>query len=301
MSHAVILSNRDRALLGLLEMTPATAALIRKASVTFPDEEFRDERRVRERLQALADAGFVRAFPSAVGGGGLMHYYRLTPEGYEALHPEDGRSAPRSAFGVIAPSRFQHMLATAALVVQMVIACNVANVRIAKYHGDGQLTLAAGESRQQPDAHFQLEHGGRTFNALFEVDNATEPIDSLREQSIRSKLHGYEAYQDWVMALWKQQGRPAPPPRFRVVFLTKSDTRVKHILWLAGQMAGNKDRRLCLATTQDEFLREPRAVTAPILLDHHGTWRSLVDLHPSAPFLREPVRLAAAIAHPPFV
>lgn len=301
MSQTVILSGRDLALLGFLEMTPATTAHIRRASVTFPEEPFRDERRVRERMQALADAGLVRVFPAAVGGGGLMHYYRLTPAGHRALHPDTAHVGSLPRFGEITPSRFQHAMATAALVVQMVIACHVSNIRITRYHGDGQLVLAAGESRQQPDAHFQLEHGGRTFNTLFEIDNATEPIDSLREQSIRSKLQGYETYQDWVLSTWKQNGQTGPPPRFRVVFLTKSETRVRNILWLAGQLARNDDRHLCLAATQDEFLGEPLAVTAPILLDHHGHWQSLIDLHPSSRFLREPVRLSPPVAHTPFV
>ena len=43
MSNPIALSPRDRALLGLLEMTPATAAQIRKAGATFPGEPFRDE------------------------------------------------------------------------------------------------------------------------------------------------------------------------------------------------------------------------------------------------------------------
>lgn len=301
MSHTVILSGRDLAVLGFLEMTPATAAHLRKASITFPEEPFRDERRVRERLQALADAGLVRVFPAAVGGGGLMHYYRLTPNGHRALHPEGAHVHAPPRFGEITPTRFQHAMATAALVVQMVIACHVANVRITRYHGDGQLILAAGESRQQPDAHFQLEHAGSVFNTVFEVDNATEPIDSLREQSIRSKLLGYEAYQDSVLQSWRQHRRPDPQPRFRVVFLTKTETRVKHILWLAGELACNKDRRLCLASTQDGFLQESHAVTRPILLDHHGRWQSLVALHPSSQFLREPVRLSPPVAQQPFV
>lgn len=301
MSPAVTLSTRDRALLALLEMTPATAPLLRKASITFPEEPFRDERRVRERLQALAEAGLVRAFPAAIGGGGLTQYYRLTPAGHRGLHPDEDPQPGKSGFAEIAPTRLSHAMATAAMVVHMVITCQTANVRIARYHGDGQLTLIAGESRQQPDAHFQLEHGGRTFNTLFEIDNATEPIDSLREQSIRSKLHGYESYQDWVLSTWKRNGRTGPRPRFRVVFLTKSETRVRNILWLAGQMARNNDRRLCLATTQDEFLREPLALTAPILLDHHGRWQSLVDLHQSSRFLREPVRLAPMVAPAAFV
>lgn len=78
--QGVLLSDRDLAMLRLLDLTPATAMQIRKASVTFGDDPFRDERRVRERLQTLAEVGLVRAFPAGMPGGGVMHYYRLTQE-----------------------------------------------------------------------------------------------------------------------------------------------------------------------------------------------------------------------------
>lgn len=136
MVQSVILSKRDFSLLGLLEMTPATAAQIRKASVTFDEEPFRDERRVRERMQALGDAGLVRSWPAAIGGGGLMHYYKLTPEGFKSLHPERGDSPVRSVVSEIAPSRLQHAMATAEVIVHTIVACHSARVRILKYHGD---------------------------------------------------------------------------------------------------------------------------------------------------------------------
>lgn len=296
MSHNFHLGKRDLALLGLLEMTPATAAHIRQASVTFPEEAFRDERRVRERLQALASGGLVHAWPAAISGGGLMHYYRLTPAGYHALHPDDDRTPGKSLVSEIAPSRLNHAMVTADVIVHTLIACHEARVRVVKYHGDGQLTLEIGEYRQQPDSHFQFDHGGRHFSVLFEVDNATEPIDSHRENSIRTKLLGYEAYQDWVWQTWKQHGRQGPRPYFRVVFLTTGAERARHILWFAGRCGRNRARRLCYAATQEAYLGEPQAVTAPIFNDHYGQWQSLVNLQPTAPYLRAPVRLSPPLA-----
>jgi len=171
-------------------------------------------------------------------------------------------------------------------------------VQILKYHGDGQLTLEVGEYRQQPDCHFQLGRGGGVFNVLFEIDNATEPLDSLREQSIRTKLLGYETYQDWVLRGWREGGRREPRPAFRVVSLTRGMNRANHMLWLARPCARNPDRRLVYAATQDADLGDPRAATEPLLNDHHGGWQSLCDLHPSAPFVREPVRLSPPLAVP---
>ena len=296
MSHVVLLSKRDLEVLGLLEMTPATAAHLRQASATFSEEPFRDERRVRERMLALSNAGFVQSFPAAVAGGGLRHYYRLTVAGYRVLHPDRDQAPGRMIVAEISPSRFQHAMATADVIVHTLVSCHAARVQILQYHGDGQLTLGVGEYRQQPDCHFQLGHGGRVFNLLFEIDNATEPLDSLREQSIRSKLLGYESYQDWVLRVWRDHGRQEPRPAFRVVFLTRGVNRANHMLWLARQCARNKDRRLVYAATQDAYLGTPCAVTDPLLNDHHGQWRALCDAQPSSAFRREPVRLSPPLA-----
>ena len=297
MSHAVILSKRDLEILGLLEMTPATATHIHKASKTFVGEPFRDERRVRERMLTLTNAGFVQSFPAAVAGGGLRHYYRMTGSGFRMLHPEGDQHPPRTLVSEISPSQFDHAMTTAEVIVHTLVSCHEGQVRILQYHGDGKLTLAVGEYRQQPDCHFQLEHGGRIFNLLFEIDNATEPLDSLREQSIRTKLLGYETYQDWVLRGWRDHGRKGPRPSFRVVFLTRGVNRANHMLWLARQCARNKDRRLVYAATQDAYLADPRAAASPLFNDHHGGWRCLIDLHPSSGFLREPVRLSPPVAH----
>lgn len=298
MSQAVVLSKRDLALLRLFDLIPATALQIRKASITFGDEPFKDERRVRERLQTLGDAGLVRSFPAAISGGGAMSYYRLTNEGYRAAFPEAADEPPRSSLTEIAPSRLRHAMVTADAIVHTLVACHERGVRVQRTLGDGRLTLSIGEHRQQPDFHMQLAFAGRIFNVVFEIDNATEPLDSLREQSIRTKILGYETYQDWVLHSWKQSGLLGPRPAFRVVFLTTGAGRANHILWLAHDLARNKDRRLVYATTQDEYLNEPHASTSPFLNDHHGQWQALVDPQPSSKFQREPVRLTPPIAVP---
>lgn len=287
MTQPLHLSDRDRALLKLLASTPATAALIRKASVTFPGEPFRDERRTRERLQTLSQAGLVQHATVAANGGGTLQYYWLTNAGCVVL----GRSrTPR--LEPIPLSRFAHSLAVAEVIVHSLVAAQVARAAVLQVHGDGQLALKLGEQRLEPDAHFMLYYGGRTFNVLFEIDNATEPLDSSCTQSIRSKITAYEAYQDWVLRLWRDGPRTSPRPLFRVVFSTKRRARANHMLWLASELARNPDRRLIYAATQDEFLGEPNALTMPILNDHRGRWQALVDLHPTAAPHRGPLRLS---------
>ena len=212
MAQGVILSQRDLALLRLLDLTPATATHIRKASVTFDGDNFRDERRVRERLQALGEAGLIRSWSIAIPSGGLMSYFRLTLNGHRAAFPDEVDSPPRTSLSEIAPSRVRHAMATAEMIVHSLVACHERGVVIQRTLGDGRLTLQVGEYRQQPDYHLQLGYAGRTFNLVFEIDNATEPLDSRREQSIRTKILGYETYQDWVLRRWKETGEEGSRP-----------------------------------------------------------------------------------------
>ena len=122
MSQTVILSPRDQALLRFLDLTPATAPQLRKVSVTFGDDPFRDERRVRERMQALTEANLIKSFLAAIPGGGLMSYYRFTYEGYRAAFPENSDSPPRSSLHEIAPSRLRHALITAEVITHTLVA-----------------------------------------------------------------------------------------------------------------------------------------------------------------------------------
>ena len=160
MVQTVNISNRDVALLRFLDLTPATAAQIRRASVTFAGKPFRDERRARERLQALGDAGLVKSWPAAISGGGLMSYFRLTPEGYRTAYPQAADAPSRSSLSEIAPSRLRHAMATADAIVQTLVASHDRGVQVLRALGDGRLTLEVGEYRQQPDFHVQLSFAG---------------------------------------------------------------------------------------------------------------------------------------------
>ena len=205
-------------------------------------------------------------------------------------------SPTRTNFNEVAPSRVRHAMATADAIAHTINCCHVGGVEILRSLGDGRLVLEVGEHRQLPDFHFQLRKAGKTFNLVFEIDNATEPIDSKREQSIRSKILGYETYQNWVLGLWSKSGRVGPRPSFRVVFLTIGADRANHMLWLAHELAYTKDRRLVYATTQDNYLGDMLAVTHPIFNDHLGDWQSLVNYQATSGFLRERVRLKRPIA-----
>lgn len=291
-----VLSPRDEDLLRWLDRTPLTTAQVLRASETFAGEPFRDERRVRERLQTLATAGLVRSWPLSLSGGGAPNYYKLTPEGYRVLHGFEAPLPHHREFDAIRLARLLHTQTLAEVIVHAFVAAHRHRVYVKRFHKENALTLTARPHEERPDCAFQFEMGGRTFNVLFEIDNSSEPVDAAAHQSIRQKLVGYEAYQDAVWQTWKTQGLRGRRPNFRVAFLTRTIDRAHHILALAGKLARNRERRLCYAATQDSFLAEADALRQPVFLDHAGEWQALGNIHPTAAFLRTAVRLSSYVA-----
>src|SRR5260370_15330579 len=133
MSNRVNLWPRDRSLLRLLSWTPATTALLLRAGVAFEGEAFADERRLRERLQSLGDAGMTRRWASANGRGGLQNYYKLTPLGYELLFGTDAAKPSPSFFVEVSPSLFAHTFRLAEAIVETVRACHARRVTIVRF------------------------------------------------------------------------------------------------------------------------------------------------------------------------
>ncbi|MBC7821287.1 MAG: replication-relaxation family protein [Planctomycetaceae bacterium] len=296
MTNTVILSARDLSLLRLLAHTPATTTLILKASETFTGEPFHDDRRVRERLQTLAESGLIRAFPATHGVGGPINWYKLTAEGYRTVHGAEATLPHRSRFEAIPPSRFHHTQVIAEVIVHSLVAAHRDRCTVPFFYGEGEARIDIVSHTFYPDCFFQFALAGKQFNIYFEIDQSTESIDSNAEQSIRTKLLNYEAYQDSLVAWWKGQGKRGKRPFFRAVFLTRSQERAYHILWLTQTCARNADRHLVYAATQDAYLTESRVLQSPLFIDHHGRWHSLVNLHPSSNFHRAPVRLSQPVS-----
>ena len=173
MTNAVILSARDLSLLRLLAHTPATTSLILKASETFPGEPFHDERRVRERLQTLAESGLIRAFPATHGVGGPVNWYKLTVEGYRTVHGSEATLPHRSRFEAIPPSRFQHTQVLAEIIVHSLLAAHRDRCTIPFFQGDGEARIDVASHTFYPDCFFQFSLAGKQFNAYFEFDLST--------------------------------------------------------------------------------------------------------------------------------
>jgi hypothetical protein len=282
----------------LLSRTPATAALLLRASITFEGGEFVDERRLRERLQALGEAGMVRAWSTAHVGGGLKNYYKLTTLGWQILSGNDVVPYPRALFGEVPPSLFAHTFRLAEVIVETLRACHHRRVSVERFHRENDLVFQVGDKQVQPDCFLRLAAQGRVFNLAFEVDNATASLDSHVPSSIRSKLTVYHAYQEQVLSQWLAGGKRWERPRFRVVFLTPSAERASHILSLAADTSPHPRRRLVYAATFDAFVTDADPLFAPLFLDHFGHWHSLIDLHPAAPFRKPPVRLIRPMEMP---
>ena len=291
MATAIILSQRDLSLLRLLSWTPATTALVLRASTAFDGDPFLDERRVRERLQTLAKAGLVRAWSAALPRGGLQNYYKLSVAGYQAVAGVDADLPPRTIFAEISPSLFEHTMRLAESIVETVRACAQQRITIVRVFRENELTFTAGREQVQPDCFFRLQSAGKPFNFAFEVDQSTESLDSFASNSIRTKLRIYDAYQERTLEDWRAYGKAWERPRYRVVFLTRTVERAYHILALAKRITSNPSRRLVYATTLDAYLSESDPLRSALFLDHDGCWRPLIDHHPSASVLRSPVRL----------
>lgn len=210
------------------------------------------------------------------------------------MHGDETTLPHRSRFEAIPPSRFQHTQNLAEIIVHSLVAAHRDRCRIPFYNGDGEARIEVASHTFYPDCFIEFALGGKQFNCYFEIDQSTESLDSQAEQSIRTKLLNYEAYQDGLVAWWKGQGGLGSRPFFRVVFLTRSQERANHILWLAQSCARNANRHLIYAAMQDAFLTEPRTLQTPLFIDHHGRWQSLVNLHPTSHFERTPVRLSRA-------
>jgi len=297
-AQTIVPNRRVRDILALLDRTPLPAHLILKASVTFgtaeePDDGFTDIRRVRERMQHLAAAGIVAVREYAFSGHGVMNFYHLAPVGYHVLHHAEPPTGQGTFFREVAVTRREHTFALAKVIVHTLVGAHRRSIPIVGFKRENSFPIEAVGRTQKPDNMWQFETADKLFNYLFELDMGTAPVDALAASSIKSKIATYEAYYDTAWRVWKTRGSRGRRPRLRVVFLTTGIERAHHILTLARQIARNPDRQLCYAVTIDTYLGEADPLCQPILLDHDGRWQALVNLHPSSPFTRPPVRLQA--------
>jgi hypothetical protein len=261
-----LLTARDFEIMAGLDRCPLTAVQLLKLSRTF-GRPFTTERRVRERLQVLCDAGRVRRSQYATADRGALNYYTLGPAGYHVLHGPDTKPPTKRYFAPVGFAREPHTRALADFIVHTAVAAHDAGVRFTGFYRENAFWLPVGAEVLYPDCAFQLIAFDRELSFFVELDNSGQRMRASSEdaESWQRKIRLYEAFQD------------SCPLRFRVlVVTTRSTERLGHILELAGSLARNPQRSLFYGTTLSRFLNEPCAVTAPCFADHRCRLVSLV-------------------------
>jgi hypothetical protein len=260
---SIFTTSRDIELLTLLVMGPLTTTQLLKFSQTFTAGPFRSVRTLLDRLHRLAAGGFVRRFPLAIAsarGGGLPHYYKVTPAGLRLVYGEDARAPSKQFFAPVAVARHHHTHSLAEFLVTTAVAAHKHGYRLHNVHPENTLVLDVNGERLIPDTSFDLASQGSAFRYLIEQDCSTETIRSAKhDDTIDRKLRLHDAYQD------------LSGERHRVVFVTsRSRERVKNILTAAATLVRNPQRTLFLGVYLPDFLNAADPVGEPLFLDHRG-------------------------------
>jgi len=139
-----------------------------KLAGTFP-EPFASERRVRERLRALAAERRVRRWRYATAGPGAAVYYTLSAAGYRLLHGHDAAVPSRRAFAAVPVARQRHTAALADFLVHTPVAAHAVGPAVTDFRRENGPQFSAGEDCLYPDAAFsnlysQSPPADRTFD-----------------------------------------------------------------------------------------------------------------------------------------
>ncbi|HEX5314168.1 MAG TPA: hypothetical protein VFX38_04560 [Gammaproteobacteria bacterium] len=264
-----IVTDRDIEILTALDRVPLTAQQMLAVSETF-SHPFGSERTVRERLQAMSDAGWIRsslyALPSS---GGSPKYYFLTRQGYGILNDPEAPPPTKRHFSPLSISRQHHTKALADFLVHMLRASHRSNVRFTEFYRENTLRLTVGEESLYPDSSFQLIVENRPLNFVVEIDNHTETIRSAKDtETWERKLRLYDRLQDSI------------ENRFRVLAITtRSTDRLRHILMTAAGVLKNPQRSLVYGIDLPTFIREEEPLHRSVFRDHFGRATALIASH----------------------
>lgn len=261
---SIIYTARDQQIHEALTLTPLDTQQLLKLSETFM-QPFSSARKLRERMQEHAGAGWVRTFAYATTTVGAVNYYKLTPAGYRMLHGPEAVLPKESAFRDVSPALQRHTRHLADIIVHTIYHAHVGGIRIHNQIGENRLTLALGDRQQKPDYSFRLAAGGEVFTYYDELDESTEPIASTKQrESLEAKIRFHEDYQN------------ATGERYRVrVIFSKATARFTQFLALARQHA-TRQRMIFLAMLLDDYMKHGSPLTSPMFVDHRNRLQSLV-------------------------
>src|SRR4051794_37648789 len=145
-----LLTPRDLEILTALDYAPLTARQLLKLSCTFA-QPFPNERRVRDRLQALGSAGRVRRWQYATAGRGAPNYYTLSPLGYRLLHGVGAIPPTKRAFSPVGIAQQHHTQSLADFIVHTTVSAHRAGVRFTGFYRENTLRLKVGDECLYPD------------------------------------------------------------------------------------------------------------------------------------------------------
>ncbi|MBL9084980.1 MAG: replication-relaxation family protein [Planctomycetales bacterium] len=246
-----------------------TTAQLLKLSQTFAAGPFSSPRTLLDRLQRLTQGGFIHRHPLAIlsgRGGGLPHYYKLTPAGLRMLYGEDARPPSKRFFAPVAVARHHHTHSLSEFLVTTAVAAHRHGFRLHDIHPENMLVLDVNGELLIPDTRFDLLGTGGRFQFLIEQDCSTETIRSMKhDDTIHRKLRLHDAYRD------------LSAERHRVVFVTsRSRERLKNILDAAAGVVRNQDRTLFLGIYLADYVHAADPVRESLFLDHRGRRHSLL-------------------------
>ncbi len=254
-----LVTDRDLEIFTALERFPLTALQLLKLSRTFA-QPFSDERRVRERLQALVVSRRIRQFRYLIAGPGAPAYYLLSHEGYALLRGSDAQAPSKRAFNELKASRQFHAFSLAEFLVQYQVAAHAQGHTFLDFEREHTCRLQIGDDTLFPDAGFRLQlKTGVVFRYYLEVDNSTERVRSTSvPDTWQRKLQLYERY------------AASQEERFRVLIVTtRSQERLEHLLTFAEELSGNKQRSLFCGSYLPAFLAASSPLEEACFLDHH--------------------------------
>jgi len=268
MPALTLLTPRDLEILTALDRTPLTAEQLLKLSRTFP-RPFGSDRMVRERLQSLVAARWVRcAHYATASSGASPKYYFLSRTGFHVLYGEAAEPPTKRLFSPLGIARHHHSRALADFVTHTLVAAHQAGVAFTTFYRENTLRISIGDECLYPDCSFQLLlPDGRAFNYLVELDNGTERICSQHDtDSWDRKLRLYNRLQELA------------DERFRVlVVATRSPLRLRHILAWAATVTPNPLRTLVCGVGLAEYLSHDCPLHTACFRNH---WEQPVSLLP---------------------
>ena len=261
---ATIYTARDQQIHEALAITPLDTQQLLKLSQTF-DQPFTSDRKLRERMQQHARAGWVHTFAYATTTAGLHNYYKLGADGYQLLHGPDCAFPKRAALREVSLGLQRHTRHLADVIVHTAVHAKRLGVELVNQRGENQLPLSLGDWTQKPDYSFQLQTRDGAYTYYDEIDEATEPIASTKQrESLEAKVRFHEEYQS------------ATGERYRVrVFFAKASPRIVQFLNLARKYA-TLQRSIFYAVLLEDYLKHGSPLTSPIFADHFHRLHPLV-------------------------